>query len=54
VPPADPPTVTLTVEQEEFWRRCFGRLGPDEESSVVVEGDDALGRRVLGALAFMT
>jgi len=57
VPPTEPPTVTLTMEQEEFWRRCYGRLDPDEVAStgsVTVEGDAALGRRVLGALAFMT
>jgi uncharacterized protein (TIGR03083 family) len=56
VPPAEPPTVTLTMAQDGFWRRCYGRVGPDDRGSVApvtVEGDDALGRRVLDALAFM-
>jgi len=56
VPPDRPPTVTLTMEQDEFWRRCYGRLGPDQVASVgavLIDGDDALGRQVLGALAFM-
>jgi uncharacterized protein (TIGR03083 family) len=57
VPPVEPPTVTLTMDQEEFWRRCNGRVGPDElvsSRSVSVEGDTSLGRKVLAALAFMT
>ncbi len=55
-PPARPPTVTLSMDQDEFWRRCYGRLGPDEVASagsVVIEGDVDLGRRVLAGMAFM-
>ncbi len=55
VPPAEPPTVTLNLEQDEFWRRCYGRVGNDVDAtgSVSVEGDVELGRRVLAALNFM-
>ena len=56
-PPADPPSVTITTDQEAFWRRCFGRVTPDElidSGSVSVVGDGPLGRRVLAAMAFMT
>jgi uncharacterized protein (TIGR03083 family) len=56
LPPEHPPTVTLTMEQDEFWRRCHGRLDPVEAASpgpVGIAGDDALGREVLAALAFM-
>jgi uncharacterized protein (TIGR03083 family) len=55
-PPAVPPTVTLTMDQEVFWRRCYGRLGPDESATdgpVAIEGDLDLGRRVLAGMAFM-
>ncbi len=56
VPPAEPPTVVLTMDQEAFWRRCCGRVGAEElrsEGSVAIEGDDDLGRRVLAGMAFM-
>jgi hypothetical protein len=56
VPPTAPPTVTLTMDQDEFWRRCYGRLGPDEidpGDSVAIGGDLDLGRRVLAGMAFM-
>ena len=56
-PPAVPPTVNLGMEQDEFWRRCYGRAVPDEVGSgatVSIEGDAGLGRRVLAELAFMT
>jgi hypothetical protein len=55
-PRADPPTVSLTMDQDVFWRRCYGRLGPDEFApggTVIIEGDVDLGRRVLAAMAFM-
>jgi uncharacterized protein (TIGR03083 family) len=55
-PPTVQPTVTLTMDQDVFWRRCYGRLGPDEsaaEGPVAIEGDLDLGRRVLAGLAFM-
>ena len=56
VPPTTPPTVTLTMAQDEFWRRCYGRVGSAElgpTDAVTIEGDEALGRQVLGAMAFM-
>jgi uncharacterized protein (TIGR03083 family) len=56
-PPVDPPSVTLTMDQEAFWRRCFGRVAPEEltdSGSVSVAGDGPLGQRVLAAMAFMT
>ena len=56
LPPTTPPTVTLTMDQDEFWRRCYGRLGPDDVGSagpVAIEGDVDLGRRVLASMAFM-
>jgi uncharacterized protein (TIGR03083 family) len=55
-PTGDHPSVSLTMEQEVFWRRCYGRLGPEESAPggpVVIEGDEALGRQVLAAMAFM-
>ncbi len=57
LPSAGVPTVSLTMDQDVFWRRCYGRLGPDEFApggTVMLEGDVELGRRVLAALAFMT
>ena len=57
LPPVDPPSVTLTMDQDAFWRRCFGRVTPEEltdSGSVSVVGDGSLGRRVLAAMAFMT
>jgi uncharacterized protein (TIGR03083 family) len=57
VPPVDPPSVTLAMDQEAFWRRCFGRVTPEEltdSGSVSVVGDVPLGRQVLSAMAFMT
>jgi uncharacterized protein (TIGR03083 family) len=56
LPPADAPTVSLTMDQDVFWRRCFGRLGADEFApggTVTIEGDLDLGRRVLAGMAFM-
>jgi uncharacterized protein (TIGR03083 family) len=55
-PSADGPTVSLTMDQDVFWRRCYGRLGTEESlpgGPVVIEGDVDLGRRVLAGLAFM-
>jgi len=55
-PSADTPTVSLTMDQDVFWRRCYGRLGAEESlpgGPVVIEGDVDLGRRVLAGLAFM-
>ncbi len=56
VSPTDAPTVSLTMDQEVFWRRCYGRLGPEESAPggpVAIEGDVDLGRRVLAGMAFM-
>ena len=55
-PSSGGPTVTLTMDQDVFWRRCYGRLGPEESApggTVAIEGDAALGRRVLAGMAFM-
>jgi uncharacterized protein (TIGR03083 family) len=55
-PLADAPTASLTMDQDVFWRRCYGRLGTEESlpgGPVVIEGDVDLGRRVLAGLAFM-
>jgi len=55
-PAADPPSVTLTMDQGVFWRRCFGRVSPEElldAGSVLIVGDGLLGRRVLAAMTFM-
>ncbi len=44
------------MDQEAFWRRCFGRVSPEEllaAGTVLIAGDVALGRRVLAAMAFM-
>lgn len=49
------PTVTLSMDQATFWRFGFGRadaVGADA-AAVEVDGDAALGHRVLGAMAFM-
>ncbi len=56
--PADrSPSVTLTLGQTPFWRLSFGRTTAAEAVSVgevAVDGDTALGYRVLEAMAFMT
>jgi uncharacterized protein (TIGR03083 family) len=56
LPPAATPTVSLTLDQESFWRRCYGRVGSTEllaGGSVAIDGDVELGRRVVEAMAFM-
>jgi uncharacterized protein (TIGR03083 family) len=55
-PPPGVPTVSITMDQDVFWRRCYGRLGPDEFApggTVAIEGHVDLGRRVLAGMAFM-
>jgi uncharacterized protein (TIGR03083 family) len=50
------PTVTLTMDQEAFWRLGFGRVEPARvlaTGEVQIEGDMALGHRVLESMAFM-
>jgi len=54
--PAEAPSVALAMDQETFWRLGFGRVGSDEvlaSHSVTFDGDEALGHRVLEAMAFM-
>jgi uncharacterized protein (TIGR03083 family) len=57
--PDDPdgePSVTLNMEQEAFWRLGFGRVAPSRvlaTGQVQIEGDVALGHRVLESMAFM-
>ncbi len=57
--PAEPdhdPSVTLSMDQEAFWRLGFGRVDPERvlaTGEVRIEGDVALGHRVLEAMAFM-
>lgn len=56
VAPTEPPTVTLTVDQETFWRLGFGRVAAADvlaTGKVLVEGDTAMGHRVLESMAFM-
>ncbi len=56
--PADGvPSVTLTLDQESFWRLAFGRVDPSQvvaAGEVQVDGEMALGYRVLDALPFMS
>jgi uncharacterized protein (TIGR03083 family) len=58
VPVTDaPPTVSLTLDQDTFWRLCFGRVGADRvlaEGRVAIEGDVPMAHRLLGSMSFMT
>lgn len=50
------PTVVLTMDQETFWRLGFGRVDPARvlaSGQVRVDGDVAVGNRVLESMAFM-
>jgi hypothetical protein len=52
----DDPASTLTMDQETFWRLGFGRVDAARVLSVGqvrIEGDVALGHRVLESMAFM-
>ena len=54
--PNEAPTVTLTMDQEPFWRLGFGRVEPARvlaTGEVRIEGDIALGHRILESMAFM-
>ena len=54
-PPSDP-TVTLTMDQEAFWRLGFGRVSAAEvlaSGEARLTGDAALGQRVLESMNFM-
>jgi uncharacterized protein (TIGR03083 family) len=46
-----PATATIRMPLGTFTRLCGGRVSP-EQASVAVEGDQALGRRVVAALAY--
>jgi len=53
----EPPTTTLTMDQEAFWRLCCGRVEPVRllgTGQVRVEGDVVVGHQVLDAMAFIT
>lgn len=59
VPVADErrPTVTLTMTEEAFWRLSYGRVDASRvlvSGEVQVDGDRALGDRVLASMCFMT
>jgi uncharacterized protein (TIGR03083 family) len=50
------PTVTLSMDQEAFWRLGFGRVEPKRllaTGEVQVDGEVALGYKVLDAMDFM-
>ena len=52
----DEPTTTVTLDQDVFWRLGFGRVDAGRvlaAGEVQVEGDVALGHRVLESMAFM-
>jgi uncharacterized protein (TIGR03083 family) len=54
---AGPPTTTLSMDQEAFWRLCFGRVAPIRllgTGQVRVDGDVVVGHKVLDAMAFIT
>jgi uncharacterized protein (TIGR03083 family) len=54
---AGPPTTTLFMDQEAFWRLCFGRVAPIRllgTGQVLVDGDVVVGHKVLDAMAFIT
>ena len=49
-------TTTLTLDQETFWRLGFGRVDGSRAltvGQVRIDGDQALGHRILGSMAFM-
>ena len=54
--PDDRPTVTLSMDQEAFWRLGFGRVEAKRllaTGEVQVDGEVALGYKVLDAMSFM-
>jgi hypothetical protein len=56
VPPVAAPTVTLHLSSLDFVRLGCGRVtaeAVDTPERVVVDGDQLLGRQVLGAMNFM-
>jgi len=51
-----PPTVTLAMDQETFWRLGFGRVSPADvlaSGEASISGDAALGQQVLESMNFM-
>jgi uncharacterized protein (TIGR03083 family) len=51
------PSVTVTLDQETFWRLALGRVDPSVavgSGEVGVDGDKALGYRTLESMSFMT
>jgi uncharacterized protein (TIGR03083 family) len=56
VPSEDSPSVTLTMDQDAFWRLGFGRVEPTRlvaTGEVRISGDMAIGHKVLESMAFM-
>jgi putative sterol carrier protein len=54
--PGSEPTVTLTMDQDAFWRLGFGRVSAAEalaSGEARLSGDVALGQRVLESMNFM-
>jgi uncharacterized protein (TIGR03083 family) len=52
-----PPTMSVTMDQDAFWRLCFGRVSSDgvlAEGQVTIEGDVSMAHRLLGSMSFMT
>lgn len=50
----DAPTVKLSMDLETFNRLCTGRGDPDEVGkNARIEGDEALGRRIVSSMNFM-
>ncbi len=55
-PPGGEPAVILDMDQDTFWRLGFGRVAAGDAMAgghVRMDGDIALGRRVLESMAFM-
>ncbi len=52
--PAAPSTATARLDQDTAWRLFTRALSPDDAARrVLLEGDQALGRRVLGMVAIL-
>ncbi len=50
--PAESPTVTLRLDSPLFLRLCGGRTEPSGQSGIELDGDVALGQRIIENLAF--
>jgi uncharacterized protein (TIGR03083 family) len=56
VPPDSEPSVSLSMDQESFWLLGLGRVQSSRvmaTGQVTIEGDVAIGHRVLESMAFM-